>query len=114
MDNEFQLIGHLTRDADFRQTAGSAMAFLDLAVNRAWLDGTGAKKEATDFFRLKCFGPAAENARKYLGKGSHIIVQGRLEPTKYDKGGETQYGLDLVADRVKYLNTKAPEAPAEQ
>ena len=45
------------------------------------------KQEQTDFFRIKSFGGLAENAGKYLGKGSKVFVQGRIEPTKYEKDG---------------------------
>ena len=83
--NLFQFIGNLTRDTDVRHSENSARAVFDLAVNRVWRNAAGAKQEQTDFFRIKSFGGLAENAGKYLGKGSKVFVQGRIEPTKYEK-----------------------------
>ena len=53
-------------------------------------------------------GGLAENAGKYLGKGSKVFVQGRIEPTKYEKDGKTEYGFDFIAEEIEYLDTKAP------
>jgi single-strand DNA-binding protein len=106
--NLFQFIGNLTRDTEFRQSETSKRAVFDLAVNRTWRDASGEKKEATDFFRIKSFASLAENAGKYLGKGSKVFVQGRIEPTKYEKGDKTEYGFDFIAEQIEYLDTKAP------
>jgi single-strand DNA-binding protein len=107
--NQFQFIGNLTRDAELHHGGNSARAVFDLAVNRVWRDRDGEKKEQTDFFRVKSFGAIAENAGKYLGKGSKVFVQGRVETTKYEKAGKTEYGIDFIADVIEYLETKAPE-----
>lgn len=108
--NLFQFIGNLTRDADLRQSenGGSSRALIDIAVNRAWRAQGGERQEVTDFFRIKCFGALADNAGKYLGKGSKIFVSGRIEPTKFQKGDKTEYGFDFIAEGIEYLDTKAP------
>lgn len=106
--NLFQFIGNLIRDTEFRQSETSKRAVFDMAVNRTWRGEGGEKKEATDFFRIKSFASLAENAGKYLGKGSKVFVQGRIEPTKYEKGDKTEYGFDFIAEEIEYLDTKAP------
>jgi len=104
--NQFQFIGNLTRDANVHQ-GEYTRAVLDLAVNRIWRDKSGEKKEETDFFRIKAFGALADNAGKYLGKGSKVFVQGRIKPTKYEKeDGTVEYGHDFIADMIQYLDTK--------
>ena len=35
-------------------------------------------------------------------------VQGRIEPTKYEKDGKTEYGFDFIAEEIEYLDTTAP------
>ena len=42
------------------------------------------------------------------GKGSLVFVQGKIRNTKYEKDGQTVYGTDFIADKVDYLDTKAP------
>ena len=106
--NQFQFIGNLTRDTDVRQSESSVRAVFDLAVNRVWRNAAGARQEQTDFFRIKSFGGLAENAGKYLGKGSKVFVQGRIEPTKFERNGRTEFGFDFIAEAIEYLDTKAP------
>ena len=109
--NLFQFIGNLTRDTGVRQSESSVRAVFDLAVNRVWRNAAGARQEQTDFFRIKSFGGLAENAGKYLGKGSKVFVQGRIEPTKFERNGRTEFGFDFIAEAIEYLDTKAPGSP---
>ncbi|WKN80519.1 single-stranded DNA-binding protein (plasmid) [Salmonella enterica subsp. diarizonae] len=76
--NRFQFIGNLTKDTELRYTAKSTpIAIFDIAVNGSYKDQeTGEIKEYTDFFRIKVWGKAAENAAKFLGKGSQVFVEG--------------------------------------
>ncbi|MEJ8667368.1 MULTISPECIES: hypothetical protein [Pseudomonadota] len=37
-----------------------------------------------------------------------VFVQGKIRNTKYEKDGQTVYGTDFIADKVDYLDTKAP------
>ncbi|WP_322075534.1 single-stranded DNA-binding protein [Burkholderia cenocepacia] len=108
----FEFIGNLTRDADLQYIGDAqdrALATVDIAVNDSWKGGeSGEKHESTDYFRIKAWGKTAENAGKYLGKGSQIYVAGRIQNTKYEKNGETIYGNDFVAEQIDYLRTKPP------
>lgn len=108
--NRFQFIGNLTKDAEIRYTVkNKAYSIFDIAVNRGYKDQeTGSIEEYTDFFRIKVWGKTAENAAKYLGKGSQIYVEGELRNTKYETNGQIVYGNDFVAENIEYLNTKAP------
>ncbi|ALR06323.1 single-stranded DNA-binding protein (plasmid) [Xylella fastidiosa] len=114
--NKFQFIGNLTRDTQLRYMGNDnrAVATFDIAVNAEWRDrSTGEKHEKTNYFRIKLWGTQAENAGKYLGKGSQVFVDGYIENSKYEKNGETQYSQDFMADYVQYLNTKAPSETSE-
>ncbi|MDZ0985339.1 single-stranded DNA-binding protein [Klebsiella quasipneumoniae] len=83
--NRFQFIGNLTKDTELRYTAKSTpIAIFDIAVNGSYKEQeSGEVKEYTDFFRIKVWGKAAENAAKFLGKGSQVFVGGRLEFGNY-------------------------------
>ncbi|ESD78725.1 single-strand binding family protein, partial [Escherichia coli 908525] len=68
----------------------------------------GEVKEYTDFFRIKVWGKAAENAAKFLGKGSQVFVEGSMRNTQYESNGQKVYGIDYIAENIQYLNTKSP------
>lgn len=101
--NHVVLIGRLTKDPEIRYIPGNekAVANLTLAVNRPF------KKDEADFFRVVVFGKPAENCARYLGKGSMIGVQGRVQNNNYTAAnGEKRYSTDIIADRVEFLDSK--------
>ncbi len=108
--NQFQFIGHLTKDAQQAASGQAPMTAFDLALDRVWRSADGQKQEAADYFRIKCFDALATNAAKYLGKGSQVFVQGHIQPTKYEKDGATVYGFDFIATKIEYLKTNEPGA----
>jgi single-strand DNA-binding protein len=99
--NRFQLHGNLTRDPELNQSGPVPFVLMDLA-NRTWTDKDGNVQERTSYFRVKDFGRMAENHAQFLRKGSQVFVEGRLQPTQYEKNGERVYGMDLVCEYVKY------------
>ncbi|EHX5700381.1 single-stranded DNA-binding protein [Escherichia coli] len=108
--NRFQFIGNLTKDTELRYTAKSTpIAIFDIAVNGSYKDQeTGEIKEYTDFFRIKVWGKAAENAARFLGKGSQVFVEGSMRNTQYESNGQKVYGIDYIAENIQYLNIKSP------
>ncbi len=61
------------------------------------------ESEATAI-RWTVWGKQAENAAKYLGKGSRVNVVGSLRNNNYDKDGVTVYGFDFTAEEIDYLD----------
>jgi single-strand DNA-binding protein len=69
--------------------------------------GKGDPREAdATAIQRTLWGPQAENAVLYLGKGSHVNVVGRLQNHQYEKDGETVYSLTFTAEAIDYLDTK--------
>lgn len=106
--NKFIFTGHLTRDAEVRHSAKDPMSLFTLAASHTWRDAQGVKQERVAFFRIKRWGAAAADDARYLGKGSLVYVEGRIENTEYQKDGQTVYGNDFIAETVEYLHTKPP------
>lgn len=107
--NRFHFTGNLTKDAELATTSGDrARGRIRIAVNHEWTDGQGQRQERVNFFSIILWGKDAENAAKYLGKGSSIYVEGRLESSEYEKDGKKVYSTDLIASWVKYLDTRKP------
>jgi len=71
--------------------------------------GTGdEREEEATAIQWTAFGPQAENAAQYLGKGSHINIVGRLRNNHYqDADGAEVYGLNFTAEDIDYLDSKA-------
>lgn len=105
--NKVVLIGRLTADPQlkFTQGTGTAVATFTLAVNRRF------KKEGqpdADFIPIVVWGKIAESTANYMRKGSQISVAGRIETRSYEaKDGGRRYVTEVVADEVKFLDSKS-------
>lgn len=68
---------------------------------------TGEIKERSTRIRWTLWGPQAENAARFLKKGSHVALEGRIENNDYEKDGETVYGYNYVVEDIEYLDSRA-------
>lgn len=105
MYNKAILIGRLGRDPEIKRNDNDfPMCQLSIATDRRWKDKqSGENKEETTWIPVKLLGKTAENAGKYLRKGSLIAVEGRIQIQKYEKDGETRVFTSVLAERVNYL-----------
>lgn len=97
--NKVILIGRLTKKPELRYAgANLPVTTFTLAVNRA--------KEGADFIKITVFNKQAENVEKYIDKGSMVAVEGKIQTSKYEKDGKTQYNTEIIADTVRFLSNK--------
>ena len=102
-DNNVTLTGNITRDPELRFTpSGQAMATFGLAVNRRWQNRqTNEWEEQTSFFDVKCWAQMAENVAESVGKGSRVVVSGRLEQRSWETdNGDKRSKVEVVADEI--------------
>lgn len=106
MINNVTLVGRLTRDPELKYTqSGLAVTRFTLAVERSFA-GQDGKKE-TDFIDCVLWRKQAENAAKYLSKGSLAGGTGRLQISSFDdKEGNRRTRAEVVLDTVKFLDSK--------
>lgn len=102
-DNSVTLVGNVTRDPELRfTTGGQAVATFGLAVNRRWRNNTTNEwDEQVSFFDVKCWAQMAENVSESIGKGSRVIISGRLEQRSWEsEQGEKRSKVEVVADEI--------------
>lgn len=106
MINRVVLVGRLTRDPEIRYTqSGIAVARFTLACDRPFIGQDGQRE--SDFIQIVVWRKQAENAAKYLQKGHLCGIDGRLQVSSYeDHEGKRQYRSEVVADNVKFLQSK--------
>lgn len=106
MLNRISFIGHLGRDPETRYLPdGTAVCNFPVASSEKWKDKTtGEKKERTEWLRCNAFDRLAEICGEYLGKGSLVYVEGKLQTRKYtDKDGIERYVTECRLDSMKML-----------
>lgn len=114
--NKVLLIGNLTRDPELRYVpSGTAVATFSMAVNRAYTNQAGEKKEEVCFVRIVVWGRRAEVCGEFLSKGSPVFIEGRLQSRSWeDQSGQKRSTTEVVANNVQFLGKgKDMPVPAE-
>ena len=106
MTNRVVLIGRLTKDPDLKYSESNLPVLrFTIAVNRTFTDQNGQKQ--ADFINCIAFRKQAENMARFLGRGSQIAVEGRIQTRNYQgKDGNTVYVTEVVAESVQFLESK--------
>jgi single-strand DNA-binding protein len=87
-----------------------------MATSENWTDKQGEKQQRTEWHRIVAFGKQAEILEKYLGKGSQVYIEGRLQTRQYDKEGQTHYSTEIVVLGFQFLGggQRQEQQPATQ
>lgn len=108
--NNVSLIGRLTRNPELKRTQSDmAITNFTLAV-----DNRG-KDNGASFIPIICFDTQAENVAKCLKKGALAGVSGRINQRTYEnRNGDKISVIEVIADRVQFLEPKPQENREEQ
>ena len=108
--NKVILIGRLGKDPEVRYTpSGTAVANLVLATSFKPKDG----EEKTEWHRCVAFGRTAEVCGEYLGKGSQVYIEGRLQTREWeDKEGNKRYTTEVLVERMQMLGSRSDREQA--
>lgn len=113
-------IGHLAAAPELKMVGEGekrkARVRMTVISNRYFSDrDSGDRREVATTVQWTLWDKQAENAMEYLGKGSHVAVEGRLENNNYphSETGEIIYGYSHVCEDIEYLDSKA-EAEARR
>jgi len=112
--NRVVLTGNLTRDAELKQTSGGmAIVKIRLAVNdRRKNAATGQWEDSPNYIDVVIFGSRGEALSRFLSKGKHIAVEGKLRWSEWEsQAGEKRNKLEVVADDIELLGGRG-DAPA--
>src|SRR3977135_359639 len=79
--NSITISGNMTRDPEMRYTpSGVSKVTFGVARNRSWRTQQPQEwDEQTSFFNVVAWRQLAENVGASLGKGSRVVVTGRLQ-----------------------------------
>lgn len=113
MFNRVTLIGNLTRSPELKYSpSGTPIAILGLAVNRKFKQGDELK-ESVCFIDVVAFGKMAEATAQYTDKGDQVLVDGRLDQSRWEtEDGQKRSKHEVVAQSVTFL-PKRGEAGGE-
>lgn len=112
--NKVILIGNLTKDPEITTTTnGISVVRFTLAISRRFTNAEGERE--ADFINIVAWRGLAENAHKFLKKGSKAGVVGSMQTRTYDAAdGTKRYVTEVVADEIEFLNSRSGDEPRRE
>lgn len=103
--NKIILIGNLGKDPELRYSPqGTAIANFSLATNEKKKDREGNFKNVPTWFKVTLWRNQAENAAKYLTKGSAVYIEGTLGVEEWtDRDGNKRFTFTVNAKEMQFL-----------
>lgn len=104
-NNIVRLIGNLGHAPEVRELApGRKVARMSVATNESYTNSNGERVTDTQWHTVVAWGRMAEVAQRLLGKGSSVIVEGRLLHRSFeDSDGLKRYVTEVVLRDLKVL-----------
>jgi single-strand DNA-binding protein len=115
--NKVMIIGRLGVDPEIRYTpSGNPVTTFRVAAGRQWTDAGGERREETEWFSVVTWNKLAEICKQYLGKGSRVYIEGRLQTRSWEdaQSGQTRYKTEVIASDMIILDNRGRDgAPYE-
>ena len=107
--NKIIIVGNLGRDPELRYTPqGIAVCSFSMATNEKRRDTSGELQDVTTWFKVTLWRQQAENAAKYLTKGSPVYIEGRLRIEEWtDRDNNNRYTLDVQATDMQFIGSRS-------
>lgn len=104
--NKIILVGYLGKDPEQRFTqSGRPVTSFTLATSERWKVDDGEREQRTEWFNVVVWNRLAEICKTYLGKGSRVYLEGRLQSRSYETENGKLNSLEVVANVVKMLDS---------
>ena len=103
MHNHITIHGYLGRDPElkeYKNANGETRNLVNFSV------GVSRVGDGTDWFDVTFFGKRAEVIEKFFGKGSQIIVSGRMQSDVYEKDGQKRKSWKLIGEDFDFCDSK--------
>jgi len=105
--NKALLLGYVGKAPEIRSTAGGTLAAsFSLTTSERQQDRQGNWTDKTEWHNLVAYGRAAEIVRDYVGKGTHLFIQGKLQTRSWEdkESGQKRFRTEIVVFDLTLLN----------
>ena len=107
--NKVMILGRLTRDVELKYLqSGTALAEVGVAVDHRYKGKDGEWQSKPVFVDVTLWARTAEIASEYLGKGSQVHIEGRLDLDQWEdkETGKKRSKLKVVGEKLTMVGKK--------
>jgi single-strand DNA-binding protein len=110
--NKIILVGNLGKDPELKYTPqGKAVCNFSMATTEKRKDGN----DVTTWLKITLWDKMAENAAKYLFKGTQVYIEGRLRTEEWtDRDGKTRTSLEVSASDMQFIGGNSNQNNSEE
>lgn len=112
--NKVILTGNLVKDLELKYTNNNKAVLQNTIAAKNDFKNANGEYES-QFINIEVWGKTAEFLNKYAGKGSKVLVEGKIVNRNYTaQDGTKRYVTNVAVEKVELLDTKKQETtPAE-
>ena len=115
MKSVINIIGHLGKDPEVRETQNSHVGRFSVATTENKKNAAGEWEKETTWHNVKVLGDQAKNAGKYLSKGSLVDIEGEIIYGKYtNKEGVEKPDIHILCNRFLILDKREKSDTPQQ
>lgn len=111
--NKVILVGHVGKDPETKTIDQNVnITKFSLATTDSYKGKDGKKVETTEWHNIVLWRGLADVAAKYVKKGSHLYIEGKIQTRSYDdKDGNKKYFTEIVGSEMVMLGKKSGDGP---
>lgn len=105
--NEVTLIGRVGNTPELKKAGNNNVCKFSLATDDTFKNSKGEKVKTTTWHNLVAWNKTAENCAKFIKKGSHVVIRGKITNSTYvDKEGIKRFNTDILVEKMILLDKK--------
>ena len=111
--NSVTLIGRLTADAGIHTfESGSSVFDFSIAVNTSKKTSDGKYEDVPNFINIKYYVKNSGKLSEMLKKGSQVCIGGHLTQEHWEKDGQKNSRIVVVAEHIQFCGSKKSTDPS--
>ena len=107
--NKVILVGNVGKDPEVRYLEKNVAVanFTFATTDRAYTTQSGIQvPERTEWHNIVAWRGLAELAEKYIRKGTHLYIEGKIQTRSWEKEGIKRYITEIYAETIELLGKK--------
>lgn len=112
MLNQIILVGRIAKDIETTKLEnGLTKSIVSLVIPRSFKNSEGHYDN--DFVNCVLLDNIAKNTCEYCKKGDIVGIKGRVQSRKIEEENETNYVMEIIAEKVTFLSSNSKEKDKE-